>query len=103
MRYTSKLLPRLLAALLGFISLAAIAAAQDARILKKVGAGHATVIYPDGRSAEVTEGMSIPVAAQINTDSAVEIYLEVTPGAIATIKNNSHVVALTLAGNEPTL
>ena len=78
-------------------------AAQEAKILKIVGSGTATVTLPNGTKIAAKEGASIPVSAQIETDGAAELYIEAMPGAIATIKKNSRVTVETLAAGSAIL
>jgi hypothetical protein len=89
-------------AFFGALYLAANAAAQNATIVKLVPAnGPATVII-NGQSTAATEKMSVPPQAEINT-GAVDVYLEVVPGVVATIKPNSKVVVSTLSATQPQL
>lgn len=101
MRNVHPLLSALSLAFAAVFLAAANAHAQDAKIVKLVGSGSATVLV-GGQARDAQEGMAVPVDAEIKT-TAKEVYLEVIPGVVASIKPNSTVRVETLAGDSPTL
>jgi hypothetical protein len=89
-------------AFFGALILAASAAAQNARIVKLVPANGPATVTINGQSTAATEQMSIPPQAEIST-GAVDVYLEVVPGVVATIKQNSKVAVSSISATEPQL
>ena len=90
---------RLLAlAALGTSVFASSAVAQDAKIVKIVGQGIATVVH-QGASSRATENMALSQNDDITTQAGVEVYIQAYPGAIATVKPNTHVVVANLGTN----
>jgi hypothetical protein len=76
-------------------------AASEARIVKIVGSGSATVTV-NGQAVPASEQMVVPLNAVIKT-SGQEIYLEVGTGVVATVKNNSEVAVDTLTATDSIL
>ena len=91
MRHFKQLLSSISAGLLAVSLFAASAAARDAKIVKLVGSGAATVTLPNGSQVAATEGMSVPENSTIETKAGVELYVEATPGVVATMKANSKI------------
>jgi len=91
-----KLLTRLSVALLGAFLLAAQAAAAEAKILKIVGTGAATVVFADGHSEAVKQTTVIPAGATIVTGPNIELFVETVTGAVTTIAADSRVLIETL-------
>ena len=84
-----------------FTMLAASAVAQQAKIVKMVGTGGATIVV-NGVTAPAADQMLVPENADINTGN-VEVYLEVVSGVVATVKPNSVVHVGALTGPQPEL
>src|ERR1019366_7110780 len=89
---TSKLLSTFALAVLSVAVSAAVARAQDAKIVKIVGTGAAMVTHQGSPAIAATEGMTIALNDDITTAAGVEVYVQAYAGAVATIKQNSHVV-----------
>ena len=91
MRHFKQLLSTISAGLLAVTLFAASVAARDAKIIKKVGDGTATITLPNGSQVAAREGMTVQENSVIETKAGVELYVEATVGVIATIKANSKV------------
>ena len=91
MRHFKQLLATISAGLLAVSLFSASAAARDAKIIKRVGDGAATVTLPNGSQVAATEGLTVQENSVIETKAGVELYVEATVGVIATIKANSKV------------
>lgn len=99
---TLKLLPWLALVLVSLVTTTAASFAQEAaRIVKIVGTGSATVVI-DGQAQRATELMRLPVDAEVRTSSQ-EVYVEVVPGVVSTVKPQSDVRVDTLIGPAPAL
>src|SRR5882672_5508168 len=103
MRHFTKLLSGLGFVLLGALLLAASAVAQEAKILKKVGAGTFTITRADGSQITAVEGAMVPLNATIATGPNVELYVEAVTGAITTIKADSSALVDTITANSAIL
>ena len=91
MRHFKQLLTTVSTGLLAVSLFSASAAARDAKIIKRVGDGAATVTLPNGSQVAATEGLTVQENSVIETKAGVELYVEATVGVIATIKANSKV------------
>jgi hypothetical protein len=87
----------------GALLMAATASAQQqAKIVKIVGKGTATITR-GGVDIPVTEGMAVSVGDTINTGAGVDLFVEPYPGVLATLKPNSHAKLEELQGNTAVL
>jgi len=99
MRHLTKLLAVLGFVLVGTMLMAASASAQEAKVLKKLGAGNATITV-NGATNSVGEGTKIPVGAVIKTDGNSELYIETLDGAVSTVKKNTTIALEILNANQ---
>ena len=75
MGHFKQLLATLSAGLLAVSLFSASAAARDAKIIKRVGDGAATVTLPNGSQVAATEGMTVQENSVIETKAGVELYV----------------------------
>src|SRR4051812_19841336 len=76
--------------------------AQDAKIVKIIGSGPVTLLR-GGSAVAAAEGSAITLNDDLTTGAGVEVYVQAYPGAIATIKENSHVLIAELAAQQALL
>lgn len=80
----------------------AVDAPTDATIERLLGTGSATV-FVNGQAQRAREGMTLHADDAIETDGAIEAYIRVGTGVVATVKPNSRLSVDALSGTESQL
>ncbi len=100
---TRKLLSTIALGLMSLVLSAAVAQAQDSKIVKIIGNAQGATITRNGATIQLTEGMPIQVKDIINTGAGVDVYVQPYAGVVATVKQNSHVGVSMLAADDAEL